>query len=776
MGFFRRSSSAKELLGEWFLSVADKSGFRLIRKRPRLLKAFKLITGVFAGAFLIVALSALGGYAVLRFYTGYIPYLGDLNDSHGKPLDWSKFNRPDYKKLSSRVDDKNGEPIWRYFDEVRDPVKIGEVPPLFIKGYVAAEDQRFYSHSGVDPWAFGRASSIQLLYRIGWHYGQKSGASTITQQAARICFADEEDSFATLESSLSRKVKEARVAFQLEKRYSKDRIMEILLNCAYFGHGANGLKEARRFYFGKSIGETPSPEEVAILVALNKSPVKYCPIFHEPEKPERKPGMSEEAFLALEARYKEKFLEEGHRIAVARDRYNYVLRRTMEDEAISRYDYEASLFTKDDPPQLGILHITPFKNLKFGHAATMTKAFLLAQGFKDDDITSRMGLRIGTTIDPAIQITVSEEVERQYQELNREVTTKEKIEGSAIVIENETGNIVALVGGHNFGESQFNRVFSLRSPGSLFKVFTLAAAIERFGMDLDTKVCNCPFSLPDKIDIHGRVIKRWVPQNFEEKNPVRKGFIDLAVVGIRSVNLGALDIARRIGIRSVIEVANSMGVRGYKNEFADSDGEVWFKKPREKYDRRGLELYLPTAIGGSGASLLELAGAFSVFARGGTYIRPTLIQEVRDVDGKLLYKAPEPEGKRVLSEETSAKMTMIMRAVTKIGTAQRSMRGIEQQVACKTGTSNGPDDLSIACYTPEYTIVTRWGYDAPKPIVVPEYMKRISGDAETQVSGGWVAGFAERRMWDRIYQNRIKVEFPQEVEEGWKSRLAGSGN
>ena len=104
------------------------------------------------------------------------------------------------------------------------------------------------------------------------------------------------------------------------------------------------------------------------------------------------------------------------------------------------------------------------------------------------------------------------------------------------------------------------------------------------------------------------------------------------------------------------------------------------------------------------------------------------------------------------------------------------MRGIEQQVACKTGTSNGPDDVSLACYTPEYTIVMRWGYDEPKPIVLPEYMKRVSHDVEMRVSGGWVVGPEMRRTWDRMHQNRTKVDFSEEIESGTRELVARYGN
>jgi penicillin-binding protein 1A len=739
------------------MHVADE--FWFIRKRPRLLRALQFFIGILAVVFSVGLLACLTAYLGLRFYSA------DIKDLQGKPLDWSKLSRPDYKKLSSYVYDRNGEIIGRFFTEVRDPVKIDEVPTLLVKGFVAAEDKRFYLHSGVDFLAISRAFLLQTFHRFGFRYGQKSGASGITQQTARLLYADEIDAFRNLEPTYSRKWKEARVAVQLEKRYSKNRILEGFFNSIYFGHGVNGVAEAARFYFGKDIRKDKlTLREIAILVSLDKSPIRYCPIFHAPEKSGSEQSKGSE------------LLQEMSRITLARDRYNWVLGRMLDEGYINNEDYRSSLFGKNDPPELSLLHITPLKNAEFGHGSRMVKELLLVDGFKDGTITSQGGLRIKTSFDASVQKIVSEELERQYLELNREITTTEKIEGAAVVIENRTGKIVALVGGHNFEETQFNRALSLRSPGSVFKPFTYAAAFEKHGKTFDDRICNCPFSLPDKIDIRGRVLKRWVPKNFKEKNPVPSGYIPLPIGLIRSVNLATLDLARRIGIKSVIETANSMGVWGNKNETRDSDGNIWFKRFGANDNPKGLEPYLPTAIGGSGASLLELTSAFSDFARDGTYIQPVIILEIRDSEGRLLYQAPERQEKRVLSEETSRKITILLRAVTKMGTAKIAMRDIRQQVAVKTGTSNGPEDLSMIGYTPEYTIGVRFGYDMPKAIEVPEYMKRVSGGAETQVSGGWVAGLVWRRILDRMYANRNTVDFSPEVESGLQEILGKYGN
>ena len=233
---------------------------------------------------------------------------------------------------------------------------------------------------------------------------------------------------------------------------------------------------------------------------------------------------------------------------------------------------------------------------------------------------------------------------------------------------------------------------------------------------------------------------------------------------IWSLNLETLNLAQMIVMPAVIRTSNDLGLWGNPGVVRNSDGDVWFKKPGYEI-RGGLDPELPTAIGASGINLIELANAYTVFFRNGKYIHPTLIKEIRSVYGDLLFKAELPREKQVLSEQTSEKMLGLLRAVTKIGTAKISMRNIEQQVACKTGTSNGPKDVSIWCGTPEIFIGIRLGHDNfSKNIDFPKYMKGVSGDAEMLPTGGWLVGPLARKIIDRIYANRPKVSFSENVE------------
>lgn len=678
-------------------------------------------------------------------------YSGDLVDDRGQPLDLTKPERNDFKK-SSLVYGSNGEITGRFFYESRDTVRSSEIPDLVKYAFTAVEDKRFNPdrpnklfidcicdplYVGVDICAIVRAGLGQLM-----RARNLSGASTIPQQLVRLYYPDEVSAFRNREHSYRRKIKEAKLAIQLVKRYPKDKIIEDFLNLIYYGRGAFGIAEASRRYFGKSMADL-TPQEIAILVSMSKSSTKYSPIFVNPDINDKN--------------YENKRDKEKIRTSLARDRYNWSLGRMMEDGYISRKTYEASLFKTDTDLEQSLAKLQPLKNRKFEYGNRIVKEFLLSQGRTEKELSQTKGLRIYTTIDSKIQNIASEEFEKHLVLVNAEKESEDRIDGAFIVIEIKTGNILALSGGHDFDETQYNRVFATRSPGSGFKPIVYVAAFEQ-GKDYFDKFCNCSFTM------RGANGKPWSPRNFQDKNPQPTGYIDMARGIIWSLNLETLNLARAIGMGMVIKTANDLGVRGNPGIVSDSDGKIWFRKPGYEV-RGGLDPGLPTAIGASGVNLIELSNAYTVFYRNGKYVHPTLIREIKGVYGDSLFKAEVPEEKQVIAEESAAKMLGLMRAVTKIGTAKISMRGIEQQVACKTGTSNGPKDVSIWCGTPELFIGIRLGHDDySKNIEFPRYMKKISGDATMLPTGGWIVGPLARKIIDKIYADRAKVEFLKNIE------------
>lgn len=750
-------SKPRELLEFIPKKFKEKYWVLAVKRRPWLKNAFFSI--VFLT--LLMFLGAGIGYYYMYYYTGPDWYTGGLVDDKGRPLDLTKPDRSEFKR-ATYIYDRTGETTGILFDEIRDPVRLDEVPELLQKAFIAAEDRRFYEHSGIDTLAIGSALIGNTLRLYGIKIWKRSGgASTITQQYDRLYYADDVSDFKNRARTFKRKIKEAKLAIQLEKRYPKEKILEGFLNLIWLGHGVHGVAEADRRYFGKDIrkDELPTIREAVILASINKSSVLYCPIFHKPAEPKIDKNTDPETATKLKEEYEKERDKEVVRLALAKDRYNWVLEQMKDNGDITQKEYEDNLFRKDESPNTELARLRPLKNPTYGYSNRMVKEFLLSKGYDDQDLTHYSGLRIYTTIDSKIQQIASEEFEKHLAFINKEKKAEDRLNGAFVVINVKTGDILALSGGNNFDETQYNRVFAPRSPGSAAKVFTFAGALEYHGKDLFDKVCNCPFSMKG-----GRPGQRWSPRNFEEKNPVPTGYIDLATAWIRSVNLAALNEAREIGMPDVIKSAHAMGVWGNPGIVRDPDGTIWFKRPGYEINK-GLEPTLPTAIGASETNLIEMANAFMTFFRNGEYITPILVKEIKSTYGdEVIYKHQPYPVKRVFSGETSDKMVAMMRAVTKIGTAKISMRGIEQEVACKTGTSNGPRDLSIYCGSPEIFLAIWFGNDNYDIVELPVYMKKMTGDADMNVSGGWVTGPLARKMMDRFYASRPKVAFSENVE------------
>lgn len=709
--------------------------------------------------FLLSFVSLGTGYWYMFKYGGCFFNIGCLTDDKGNPIDLEKLARSDFKRASYNYADDD-KVIGIYFDEIRDPIRISEVPKLIRDAFIAAEDKRFYQHPGIDVIAIASAFVGNTTRALGWKVGKRSGgASTITQQFARLEYAYDVNDFKTRAHTLNRKIKEARLAIRLEKRYPKEKILEGFLNIIWLGHGANGVSAGIQRYWGKNIRKDPSTiKEAAILAAINKHSVLYDPIFLKPAEPKIEKDTSPEEASKLREEYEEKLAKETVRLAIAKERYNFVLEQMKDNRVISQKEYEENKFQKDENPNTELAYLRPWKDPAYGYSNRVVKEMLLTSGYSENELSQHGGLRIYTTISPMIQKVVSEEFEKHLDLINQEKKPEDRLNGAFVMIEIKTGNIKAVSGGNNFDENQYNRALAQRSPGSGFKPFVYATAMENFGMSFFSKVCNCPY-----IGQSNKPGELWIPQNFKEKNPQPTGYVDLARGIIWSLNLETINLARSIGMPSIVKIANSMGIHGNPGLVRDSHGDMWFRRPGYKISD-GLIPGLPTAIGASEVNLIEMANAYAVFARGGIYMRPSLIKEIRDTYGEQVYKAESSYEERVLSQETSDKMTALMRAVTKIGTSKISMRGIEQQIAVKTGTSDGPRDLGMYGFTPEYVLVIRVGHDDYRVIELPEYMRRVSGDAEMQVSGGWVVGPLFRKIIDKIYANRAKVEFSENVE------------
>ncbi len=588
-------SKSREILEEYLPKDFAKRHLIIIFNWRRVKKLMWAMTVVFL--FSLIPLFA--GIWYMYGYNGCILNIGCLNDDNGKPLDLNKLAHSDFKRASYIYAD-NGQIIGMYFDEIRDPVRINEVPKRIQDAFIAAEDKRFYSHHGVDIMAIASAAMGNTLRSYGLKFWARSGgASTITQQFARLEYASDVNDFKTRARSISRKIKEARLAIQLEKHYPKEKILEGFLNIIWLGHGANGVSAADQRYWGKDIRtDKPTIREAVILAAINKNPALYDPISHEPTEPKINLDTSANTADQLKEEYKAKIKKEGARVALAKDRYNFVLDQMRNNGAISQEEYDKNRFEPDENPNTELAHLKPWKDPSYGYSNRMIKEFLLSEGHTEQELSYHGGLRIYTTIDPKIQKIASEEFEKQLVLLNQGLAGQNRLNGAFTIIEVKTGNILALSGGNSFDESQFNRSLAYRSPGSGIKPFIYAAAIEKGGYNLFTKACNTPFSM------RGANGKAWAPKNFEEKSPRPTDCNrDLAEGVIFSLNLETLNIARNITMEPIIALLNDFGIWGNRGIIRDSDGKIWFRRPGYQITG-GLVPLLPTAIGASDVSLI----------------------------------------------------------------------------------------------------------------------------------------------------------------------------
>ncbi len=406
----------------------------------------------------------------------------------------------------TKVYDDNDEPIAEFHLERRIFVPLSQIPKALRDAVIATEDARFYSHHGVDPTGIARA--IYQNFRRGRIV---EGGSTITQQLAKVLFL-------TPDKSLERKLKEAVLALLLERRYSKDRILELYLNQIYFGQGAFGVEAAAQTYFGKSVRDLTLSES-ALLAGLPKAPATYSPFDH-PD--------------------------------AAKRRRKTVLVRMVDTGALK-------------PDQAKRAALAPLALVPPERRRTSGQYFLeyvqqLLEQQYGADVVFKGGLKVYTTLSPSMQL----EAERTLREGLRAVEARraaaakgkpvsvERPEGALLAIEPQTGYIKAMVGGYDFFKSEFNRaVQARRQPGSAFKPFVYIAALES-GMTPASVVEDSPVEYAV-----GRNGKPWKPDNYDRKF---RGPITYQQALEESINVAAVKVQEQVGVRRTVEVARRLGV------------------------------------------------------------------------------------------------------------------------------------------------------------------------------------------------------------------------
>jgi penicillin-binding protein 1A len=409
--------------------------------------------------------------------------------------------------LGSRVYASDDEFLTEFQAEKRIFVPLQQIPPTLRNAIIAVEDARFYSHFGVDVRGILRAA-----YQNFRHGRVVEGGSTITQQLAKVLFL-------TPDRSFSRKVKEALLALELEKRYSKDRLLELYLNQVYMGHGAYGVEAAARMYFGKSVQDLTLPE-AAMLAALPRSPGNYSP-FERPELAQRRRAI--------------------------------VVGRLLEHGYIGEAEAKAA-----NRAALGL--IPPERRRGSGQYFLEYLQQSLEAKY-GGDVLYKSGMAIYTTLDPALQRAAEHALRDGLQALaGRQAAAASRRQGSpappvpegaVVVMEAATGYIKALIGGADFARTEFNRALHAhRQPGSAFKPFVYLAALE--AGRLPTEILD---DSPIRYVSAGKV---WAPENYDGKF---RGPVTLQQALEESINVPTIRLLEQLGVNTVIDTARRAGIQ-----------------------------------------------------------------------------------------------------------------------------------------------------------------------------------------------------------------------
>jgi penicillin-binding protein 1A len=494
-------------------------------------------------------------------------------------------------------------------------IPIGQMPAYLPKAFVAIEDRRFYHHFGVDPIGLARAVLANALHR-----GVAQGGSTITQQLAKNLFL-------TPERTLTRKLQEVVLALWLEHKYTKAQILELYLNRVYFGAGAYGVEAAAQRYFGKS-ARSVTLAEAALLAGLVKSPSRLAPT-------KNFDGAEERAQLVLAAMRDGGFVDAAAaKVAMAHAPH------IVQPSAGGSVNYVADW-------------VMDVINDLIGHV--------------ERDIV------VETTIDPALQ----QAAERALDDELAQKGAKYAVTQGALVAMTPEGAVRALVGGRNYGDSQFNRAIAAkRQPGSAFKPFVYLTALER-GLTPDTVREDKPVEL-----------KGWRPENYGHEY---YGPVTLTQALAMSLNTVSVRLTLESGPAAVAKTAYRLGITSQ------------------------LDPNPSLALGTSEVSPLELVGAYAPFANGGIVVVPHVVTRVRTADGKqTLYASADTSFGRVVDPRYIAMMNQMMRQTLIIGTARGA--GIPGWIAAgKTGTSQDFRDAWFVGYTGHMVTGVWLGNDDASP-------------------------------------------------------------
>ena len=555
--------------------------------------------------------------------------------------------------------DVHDKPAFTIYREQRIEIPLERVSPHLIRAMLAIEDQRFYDHAGVDLIRVLGAALNNL--REG---RRAQGGSTITQQLAR-------QSFLSRDKTVQRKLREIVVAARLESEFPKSEILRLYLNKAYFGDGLYGVEAASLGFFGKHAADV-DVAEAALLAGLVKSPSTYAPTIS------------------------------GER---AVSRRNIVLQAMYDWKAIDRATYDAA---RRAPLRLrdGLRHEEAYgQYFKEEVRKQLVEKFGWQRVYQG-------GLRVYTSIDLDMQKLAEAEIQRGLDEIEKrqarrarkgQAVDRTPLQAALVALDPATGEVRAMVGGRDFDESRFNRaVQARRQPGSAFKPFVYAAAVER-GYSPATLITN----LDDPVlTIEGE----WVP----EDEHTSASAMTMRTALRTSSNRAAVRMLQQVGIPETVQHAQRLGVGSLPS--------------------------VPSLALGSGeVTVLSMTAAFATFANKGLLNAPTVIRRVETTEGEVLYDAAQ-RPQQAVTEATAFLMTTMMADVINGGTAWQARRvGFTLPAAGKTGTTNDYHDAWFVGYTPRLVTGVWIGYDQPRTIVANGY----AGDLAVPLWGRFMKGATE---------------------------------
>ena len=670
-------------------------------------------------------------------------------------------------EIPLRIYSQDGKLMGEYGDQRREPIRFDQFPPLLIKAVLAAEDDRFFEHPGVDYQGLLRAVGRLLLTGE-----REQGGSTITMQVARNFFLSPEKTY-------ERKLREILLAFRIERELSKEDILSLYLNKIFLGQRAYGMEAASRIYYGKSVWEL-SLAECATLAGLPKAPSRINPVANPPAALARRDyilrrmaqlgmidadqlqtalaspntAMLHNTVLELQAMYVAEMVRQELQSRLGSDIYRSGLTvRTTLDSGLQskaelalqsgledydrRHGYRGAeaRWSADEPAQVHARRLSEIPAVGGLQAAVVlavaprsARVRIAGEGEADLDWNAirwarpRLGPgRLGPLPTQATQVLTPGDVIRVRKASGRWMLSQvPEVQGALVSISPRDGRILALVGGFDFVRSAFNRATQARrQPGSSFKPFLYAAAFDN-GFTPASIINDAPVEYAQ--GANGEI---WRPENYTGRfygpTTLREGLV-------HSRNLVSVRLLEQLGVRQAVRYVERFG-----------------------FPMQHIPADLSLSLGTAELTPLELARGYAVFASGGYLLTPYLIARIEDHEGRLLYartpelaceecgatasqpRAPAPSwladhppqplggpdfvpepvrpAPRVMDVRTSYLMTSLMQDVILRGTGRRAARLNRPDIAGKTGTTNGLMDAWFAGYTPDLVTVTWVGFD-----------------------------------------------------------------